>query len=52
MRITHTSTKRIAEETKEAKGCKHKWKIHDVKRWWFHAVYLYCIKCGSWKEIL
>lgn len=44
--------RRIAEETQEAKNCKHEWKIHDVKRWWMHGVYLYCSKCGSWKEIL
>lgn len=50
--IRTISVRRIAEETKEAKNCKHEWKIHEVKRWWMHSVYLYCHKCGSWKEIL
>lgn len=47
-----TYVKRVAETTKESKNCKHEWKIHEVKRWFVHGVWLYCSKCGSWKEIL
>jgi len=34
------------------KKCKHKFKIFESKSWFCHAVFLYCEKCGSYKELI
>ncbi len=32
-------------------SCKHTWKMHFKKGWWFYSEVLWCPKCGSYKII-
>ena len=49
---TKTYITRIAEDTKGSNKCKHEWRMHDIKRWWGHGLFLYCKKCGSWRKLM